>query len=269
MRLDLPKSTVQTLSNVEQNLLIAFGAAANELAFLTRLVTVASHQRHKGRMYKAYALSQQLTALKLFAGKIYECWKLVRLRFFNSKLSKAYVPLIPAHSKDALRELKKYFARSKNIVGLIRNEAAFHYSRTDLYPALARMPGEASYTAYLAGRRYYNELFEFCELAMAGHLLDQIHHDHYRAIRTIQNDVADIGSKMLLLLGGVAFQLIVEAQRRSTEKGRVVIRSMPLERKSDNHSIPIFIHPHDYSGEFFGLSRALKQQQKRLSNWTV
>ena len=217
-------------------------------------------------MYEAYALSQQLTALKLFAGKIYVCWKLVRLRFFNSKLSKAYVRLIPTHAKDALRELKEYFARKNNIVGLIRNEAAFHYSRAYLYPALARMSGETNYTTYLAGRRYYNELFDFCELVMAGDLLNQSHRDNYRAIRTIQNDVVDIGSKMLFLLGGVAFQSIVEAQRRSTEKGRVVIRSIPLERKSDNHSIPIFIHPHDYSGEFFGLSKALKRRQKGSSS---
>ncbi len=261
LRVDTPKGALKTLTALEQDLLIAFGAAANELAFLARLTTICGHHTHPGKMHAAYAFSQQMTTLKLSAGKIYECWNLVRQRYFGTKLSKQCDATLPSNAVTALAELKKYFANGANIVGLIRNEAAFHFSRAPLHPALDSVPDDAVCHSYLAGVHYYLELFDFCEIAMAGHLLEQIHKDRYRAMRIIQEDIARIGSYMSWFLNQTAFTILAEAVNRAApvSKGRMVRMQVPLERKRRNEPIPVFIRPSDYAKEWFQVSKSLRR----------
>ncbi|MDR3558446.1 MAG: hypothetical protein P4L61_02855 [Candidatus Pacebacteria bacterium] len=122
--LRIPVASIKALSIPEQNLLVAFALAHNELAFLARLAIIGEHQTRSGRIFDAFSLSQQLTILKLYAGNIHECWNLVRLRYFSTQLSKKYDAKVSKYSKENLKFLKKHFSGSKNVISLVRNKAA-------------------------------------------------------------------------------------------------------------------------------------------------
>jgi hypothetical protein len=92
------KESLESLTESEQSLFVAFGLANNELGFLIRLATIAGHQTQVGRMHDAFQFSQQMAILKLLAGKIFECWKLVRMRYFGPGLSRVYDKLIDAQT---------------------------------------------------------------------------------------------------------------------------------------------------------------------------
>ena len=153
--LRIPTASIKSLPVAEKNLLVAFALAHNELAFLARLGTIGGHQTKRGRIFDAFSLSQQLTILKLYAGKIHECWNLARMRYFGTQLSKIFDPRISAYDRENLRFLKKYFDKSNNIISLVRNEAAFHYSRADVHRALEFISGEKGCITYFAGGNYH------------------------------------------------------------------------------------------------------------------
>ena len=82
VELTIPIENMKALSAAEQNLLITFGQACNELAVLIRLAVLALIiQTKMGAGCTRHSVSQQMTIMKLLAGKLHECWKLVRARY--------------------------------------------------------------------------------------------------------------------------------------------------------------------------------------------
>jgi hypothetical protein len=254
----IPTTSIRALGVLEQNLLIAFGLAHNELAFLARLATIGGHQTRKGRIFDAFSLSQQLTILKLFAGKIHECWNLVRLRYFNTHLSKTFNGRISADSKNNLKYLKKYFNKPGNAISLIRNEAAFHYSRTNVHESLDHIAGSLGCITYLSGNRYYNELYDFCEMAMSAHLLDQINQNRSRAVATVEEEIGEVGSNLSHFLKDILFIVLQDAAAIEPKQVKIIVRKFGLDRKKNNTAIPIFINLNDYYNEATKLRRLLK-----------
>ena len=116
VELTIPIANMRALSPAEQNLLLTFGVACNELAVLVRLAIFGAHHHRMGRMYEAFAASQQMTIMKLLAGKLHECWKLVRVRYFGSGLSKKYDSIIMPETKADLKTLQRYFKSGSNIL---------------------------------------------------------------------------------------------------------------------------------------------------------
>jgi len=155
VELTIPIANMTALSSAEQNLLITFGQACNELAVLVRLAVFGAHHHRKGRMYDAFAVSQQMTIMKLLAGKIHECWKLIRVRYFGTGLSKKYHSIILAETKADLRELQRYFKSGSNIIARIRNEAAFHYSNADVRDAFNYITDRRECLVYMAQKRFF------------------------------------------------------------------------------------------------------------------
>ena len=255
--LRIPTSSVQSLSVAEQNLFIALSLACNELGFLTRLATISGHQTRSGRIYDAFLLSQQMTVIKLFAGKILESWRMFQARYFGSSLSKIYDPLLSRTTKRNLKAIKTYFNKSKNIIAVIRNEAAFHYSKSSVHEALEYVNAEQGCLFYFATGRRYNNLYHFGEVAMAGHLLSQLDADRSRAIRIAQDEISDIGDKMSLLLTDILSCLIKKAVHHDRDSTEAIIFHVGLERKTNAPGLPIFIHPNDYYNEYTKLRRSL------------
>jgi hypothetical protein len=160
-------------------------------------------------------------------------------------------------TKDNLKFLKRYFNKSGNVVSLIRNEAAFHYSRANVYEALNSVTGDRGCVTYLAGPRYHHELYEFCEMAMAAHLLDQTDADRKRAVVTVQQEIADVGTKLSHFLKDVLLIILQDAVAIYPKSVKMIISSLGLDRKKSSSPIPVFINPGDYYNEFTKLRRLL------------
>jgi hypothetical protein len=140
---------------------------------------------------------------------------------------------------------------------LFRNEAAFHYSRGEVFKALRGLPGERDCLVYLAGPKHYLALYHCAELAMAGHLMGQVNKDHRKAMRIAQQDIAIIGGKLATFFQDVLFCLLQKAVKHSPESTKVIVRNIGLQRKKDTEAIPVFIRPSDYYNEFSKIRRSL------------
>lgn len=70
---------------------------------------------------------QAIFMIRLTAGKLWEGWQLIGKYFFSSPLARDYEDLFSEEVKINLKEIKHYFSKS-NLVKIIRDEYAFHYS---------------------------------------------------------------------------------------------------------------------------------------------
>jgi len=257
VELTIPTANMRALSPAEQNLLLTFGVACNELAVLVRLAIFGAHHHRMGRMYEAFAASQQMTIMKLLAGKIHECWKLVRVRYFGSGLSKKYDSIIMRETKEDLKTLQRYFKSGSNIIARIRNEAAFHYSNADVRDSFDYVSGKRECLVYMAQKKFWHELHFYAEVAMAGHLFAHVHKDRAKAIRAAQNDISEVGTKLASVMGEILQEVRQIAMKTDPDGVRAVIFPVELERRRTLTSIPIFIKPTEYNIEYLRLARAL------------
>jgi hypothetical protein len=158
------------------------------------------------------------TLQKVLAGKIYECWKLVTARYFATGLGHFYDLKLLHPGKESLARLKRYFGRSTNIIALIRNKAAFHYSRRDVSAYLDELTDDDC-RIYIAST--INALYWVGEEPMRRHLLRQIDPDNNRAIQIMSQDLSDVGKDMVCFLGYLIIALIGAAVHGQENKGRL------------------------------------------------
>jgi hypothetical protein len=256
----IPGANIRSLSAEEQNLFVTFGNAANELAALSRVVTICGHQEHPGYVHEAFVDSQYLTMLKLYAGKVYESWQLIRQRYFGSKLSKKYDSLLKPHAKADLELLKKYFSNGKNVIALLRNEGAFHYSRADIKHMLDDVTVAR---IYLAGRYFCNELYDFGDLAMTKHLFGQITEKPRDAVTIVNDDIASIGNMIHSFMKSVLLDLMVASVSHDGPSCTLMRFKMPKQRKQKTAAIPIFFDPFEYRSDFARFRKSLRSKLKR------
>ena len=235
----IPLAAFRTLSRDERNLLLTFSHATNELGALLRVVMIAQNQPSVAPIYDLYTATQAFTLQKVAAGKLYECWNPITLRYFSTGLGRIYDPKLLPQGQDSLAKLKRYFGRSTNIIALIRNDAAFHYSRHDVSTHLDELT-EDDCRVYLADRTT-RALYWVGEEALRRHLLRQIDPDNNRAVRIMSRDLSDVGKDMGSFFGCVLLALIGAATERYETKGRM--RQCRMRKAYDPRTVrlPIFL----------------------------
>ena len=124
-------------------------------------------------------------------GKLNEIWSVVQTGYFKTKLSLTYDPALNDEGNASLAQLKKYF-RSTNIINLVRNNFAFHYS---LEHAMTDIPENAhseDLAVYLHPD-HANCLFQFAETTMNKALMDSINaSDHEEAITRLVSEMSSV-----------------------------------------------------------------------------
>jgi len=160
-------------------------------------------------------------------------------------------------TKADLKALQRYFKKGSNIIARIRNEAAFHYSNADVREAFGYVTDKRECLVYLAQKRFWHELHFYAEVAMAGHLFAQVHRNRVKAIRTAQNDIANIGTKLTGVMGEILAEVRASAMKHDPSNVSAIIYPVEMERRRALSSIPVFIRPTEYNVEYFRLARAL------------
>jgi hypothetical protein len=235
----IPLAAFRTLRRDERNVLLTFAHAFNEMSALMRIVMVAQNQPTVAPIHDLYTATQAFTLQKVLAGKLYECWNLIKIRYFDAALGRTYDDQLLPHGREALAALKKYFGRSSNIIALIRNEAAFHYSRKDVSSYIDELV-EDDCRVYLSDT-VTTALYWVGEQPMRKHLLTRIDPDHSKAVTIMSQDVSDVSKDMGSFFVCVLLALIAAASKRHEVKA--VMRQHPTERGQDPRTIrlPIFL----------------------------
>lgn len=215
----IPLAVFRTLDRDERNLLLTFAHATNEMGAILRLVMLAQNQPSVSPIYDLYTATQAFTLHKVLAGKLYECWNLVTIRYFTRGLGRSYDTKLPDSGRESLVRLKRYFGRSTNIIELIRNDAVFHYSREDISGYLNDLT-ENDCRVYLADTTIH-ALYWVGEQAMRRHILQQIDPDNNRALQVMSEDLSSVGKDMGDFFSCVLHALLVAATQRCEIKGHL------------------------------------------------
>lgn len=244
VELRIPIDAIRAMPDDERNFLVTASHAHTELAAMIRVVQVAQNQTRQGEIYDAYVNTQYLILLRLMAGKIYESWNLLKYRYFGTQMSKNYDNALDEEGKLNLDAVKKYFGRSGNIIELIRNEAAFHYTSSSPTDAIAEYHEEYG-RIYIADDSY-NDLFQIGEYIMDFHLLRKIDGDFQRALAILVDEVAEIGGRMTMLLRHLLTLPIALALRNPALPGSVLIHKLGVQTNNRKASIPCFLDTSRY-----------------------
>lgn len=255
--LRLPKAGITSLGLEKKRLLVMLGLAHNELAVLSRLSMLSLHHARQGRMYDAFALSQQLTMLKLYAGKQYEAWRMFERVYYKAKLSIGMDKLLTDETRFTLRSLKKYFSASSNHIQRIRNEEAFHYGQKKPTDWVGSLDSETESIAYLSFGNYHLTHYHFSEIAILNNLLSDINSSRREALNILKIEVAETGLRLLGVIQEIVLTMIKEINGVRPKSMRAIVMEVEFERKKNGATLPIFVDGSDYRKDFLRFSHLI------------
>ena len=153
-KINIPKSKLDTISEVEQVFFIQLTHFLNELNILQKCVIVSSNKLESlNTIEKRGQISQAHFFIRILAGILNEGWEMIRKDFFKTQLSREYENLLSQKGKESLSELKGYFNDRDNKVRLIRSKFAFHYDKEKIKEEIDKIPQEELLEMYISEHR--------------------------------------------------------------------------------------------------------------------
>jgi hypothetical protein len=210
LRVDIPKSKLDTIPENEQVFFIQLTHFLNELNILQKCVIISSNgitslntAERKGQV------SQAQFFIRTLAGKLNEGWEMLRKGFFSTQLSKKYEKVLSQAGEDSLSELKRYFS-GKNNVNLIRKSFAFHYDTGKIKEEMDKIPQSEVLEMFISEHRG-NCLYSFSDIMVNWAILNSIDPSNpQRAMEILIDEVAIKVSGWFQEFGGDCIGIIVE-----------------------------------------------------------
>jgi predicted CopG family antitoxin len=154
LKINIPKSKLGTIPEIEQVFFIQLTHFLNELNTLQKCVIVSNNKLTSlTSIEKRGQISQAHFFIRTLAGKLYEGWKMIRKDFLETQLSREYENLLSQKGKESLSELIGYFNDKNNKVRLIRNKFAFHYDKEKIKEEINKIPQEELLEMYISKHR--------------------------------------------------------------------------------------------------------------------
>jgi len=151
LKINIPKSKLDTIPEIEQVFFIQLMQFLNELNILQKCVIVSSNELGSlTTIEKRGQISQAHFFIRTLAGKLYEGWKMIGKNFFETQLSSEYESLLSQKGKESLSELIVYFNDENNLVRLIRHKFAFHYDQEKIKEEIDKVPQEELLEVYVS-----------------------------------------------------------------------------------------------------------------------
>jgi len=150
-KINIPKSKLDTLDEIEHVFFIQLMHFLNELIVLQKCFIVSNNKLDSlTTIEKRGQISQAHFFIRTLAGKLNEGWKMISKNFVETKLSSEYENLLSQKGKESLSELIVYFNDENNLVRLIRNKFAFHYDKEKIKEEIDKIPQEELLEVYIS-----------------------------------------------------------------------------------------------------------------------
>jgi hypothetical protein len=240
-RLVIPRSGFNNIPEADQELLVLFAHAFDEMNTFLRLFLWSNPhlpRLHKiereARTAQGYAIAEVLT------GKIYELWELIDRR--DSPL-RNYQGVMDAKAKTAYKALKDYFEKT-NLIQKVRTYFAFHYlqdKKGNLREAISKESGN-DFVIYLCSDMR-NTFFNSADAIVHNAMLSSIDaDDREKAAERLQEETVRVTRWLRTIIEWFVFTLIRKYCNTVRMKGTqaVHIENTP---KDQNIRIPYFVIP--------------------------
>ena len=206
MKLDHLKITRRQLKKIpedERAMFIGLAHFANETNALNKLLFWTSNAPFNHPVEKKAVSFQALVILRVFAGKLYEGWRLIDQGYIKSRLKEEYNDALLPESRDAFGKLEDYFNNRHNRIKTVRHKYANHYDLLKLKDCLDDVPDEEALDFYLH-KIQANTFYYGAELAVTYSLLNDIRKDgnHDQAFKDIFKDITQVYGWFADFVGG-------------------------------------------------------------------
>lgn len=242
-QVDLKKEQLDRIPESERRLFVLVAHAANELNTLAKLFHFACSSASESGLTGQAENAQALVLARVLTGKIYEFWQLLQMSFFAAQLSREYEPLMEAEPRASLNELKRYFGR-ENLITLVRNKFAFHYSSDQVDAGYMAVIEGDPLQIYLA-KNNANTLYAFADTIAGRAMLEAIQPGNHSAafdalITETSKAVRDIGTVIDGIMI-VCFQKYIGTSFYDLGAKIIEVEGVPESQKV---AIPFFVDTH-------------------------
>lgn len=240
----LTKEKLDRIPEAERRLFVLIAHAANELNALAKLFHFATSSISEQGLISQAENAQALILARTLSGKLYEFWQLLQTSFFGAQLSKHYEPVLEPEALESLRALKRYF-RGDNLVAIIRNKFAFHYS-PDQIDAGYIVTIEGDPLEIYLGKHHVNTLYAFADAIAGRAMLEAIRPgDHQAAFAALIDETSQVLNYINEVIGGlmlVCFRRYLGENLYALGATIVEVEGVPESQKV---AIPYFIEISD------------------------
>jgi hypothetical protein len=237
----IQRSVFDSVPADERTLLVLLAHVANELNVLVRLFHWSAASSDRSPIEERGNNVLVFTVIRLFTGKLYEAWKLLRKAFFASKLAKAYESELETTEQASLQYLKQYFGK-QNAIKRVRNGYAFHYSPEQIKASYSAVPDAEELDMYL-GESALNSLYYFADAIANRALLHEINpKDHQAAMEQLRVETTQVHSAFHNAIAALVAVAVKRHLRKTLEElGATEVEISPL-LDSEQISIPFFVN---------------------------
>jgi hypothetical protein len=137
----LSRAELEKINKGERAFFFALGHVANEINILSKQTVWCDNKVAVEDYERKAQITLSLFNYRMLAGKLNEANELIRKLFLSKPYSKMYIENFDDDAMCNLTKIKKYFG-SKNIVNIIRNNHAFHYSQENYNSLSDELPDE-------------------------------------------------------------------------------------------------------------------------------
>lgn len=124
-KITINKKQLSLIPERERTLLIQIGHLSNEISFFHKLLII-SYKKSDSDIERKVHTSQASIIARVYIGKLFEGWQILKENFIDTELFKEYEPKLPDPGRLALQNLMKYFG-TRNLIVKIRNNFSFHF----------------------------------------------------------------------------------------------------------------------------------------------
>jgi hypothetical protein len=236
----LSKQSLDAMPDGERTLLILLGHATNELNVLVRLIVWSGNANPSSPLEERGDNTIALFLLRLFSGKLFEVWALMKKAFFSSKAAKAYEGNLSEEEAAALSSLKKYFGRGTSL-GTVRNQYSFHYSPDRIKASYAAIDPDEELDLYV-GETEFDTLHHFADVIVNRAMLNDLNAtDHGAALATLRQDSLDVHSAATAVMTGLMVQLVRQYMGATFDDLAAKDIDLTPKHASDAVVIPFFV----------------------------
>jgi hypothetical protein len=158
-RVNLTKSDIDRIPADERFFYIVAGHLANEVSILHKLLIIGGNSLDREGPPGEAAHVQQFLLIKLLAGRLHEANDLISQHYYGKKLHQKYETDLSERAADALRNWRKYFGGTSNVITRIRNKFAFHIDRKEIETTYNQLDDDFALLYYNSPQWTAHDLF--------------------------------------------------------------------------------------------------------------
>lgn len=211
-KVEIPKSSLLLIPETERIFFVQTASLLNDLAVLQKCLFFSADTETTNDIVRESQNSQALFFARIQSGKLSEGWQLLQNQFFGSKISKEYEKKLTDLGRCSLQKLKSYFA-GDNLLSLIRNEFAFHYSRESserIAEVIRAAPDSEVFHIFLS-EGHGNCFYSISQTLVNFAILRSIDStDHQKAMDQLLREVMTVTGWFLDFLGGCLLIMVKE-----------------------------------------------------------